>query len=106
MKIFKKSKIILGTPVALFSVEIFLGMVFGYLFANFFSPRIKSITFNFGKYKFHLHHWLLFLSVLPFYLTYKFLPFLPYEFTSGFLGGLIFQGISCYNDWYKILVRS
>jgi hypothetical protein len=26
-------------------------------------------------------------------------------FGSGFLIGLIFNGIFCYDDWYKILIR-
>jgi len=90
--------------MAIFSLEVYFGMIVGYFTANFFSSKLKSITFNIGKYRLHLHHWLLFLGVLPLILIYKFSP-LPIYFSSGFLGGLIFQGIFCYSDWHQILIE-
>jgi hypothetical protein len=100
----KKPKILLGTPIAFFSLEAYLGMIFGYFAGDFFSPKIKSITFNIGNYKFHLHHWLLCLGIFPLILIYKFSP-LPIYFSSGFLGGLILQGIFSYPDWHRILIK-
>lgn len=100
----KKKNLILGIPLAVFSIEAYLGMIIGYFAAHFVSPRIKLNTFQLGKYKLHLHHWLLGLSFLPLVFTYKFFPFsLP--FTSGFLGGIIIQGLFCYPDWHKVLIK-
>ncbi len=100
----KKSKILLGTPIALFSIEVYLGIILGYFAAEFFSPRLKSITFDIGRYKFHFHHWLLGLGILPLLLIYKF-SLLPITLSSGFLGGLIFQGIFSYPDWHRIIIK-
>jgi len=91
-------------PLALFSLEAYFGMVIGYFAANFLSPRVQSLTFNVGAYKIHLHHWCWALTVLPAFLAYKFIP-LPIYLTSGFLGGIVFQGIFCYSDWHKIIVK-
>lgn len=99
-----KSKILLGTPIALFSFEIYFGMILGYFAADFFSSRIKSITFNIGSYKLHLHHWLFCLAILPLVIAYNFSP-LPIYFSSGILGGLVFQGIVCYSDWHRIIIK-
>ena len=61
------------------------------------SGRIKSIIIPWRKYELHLHHWVIaclasaICAVQGFYLVD---PALFY----GFLGGLIFQGVYCYND--------
>ena len=104
MKKFKKSKILFGSPVALLSLEAYFGMVAGYFAAYFFSPRIKSITFNIGKRKFHMHHWIWGLGILPIIISYKISP-VSMPLTFGFFGGIIFQGIFCYSDWHKILIK-
>jgi len=31
---------------------------------------------------------------------------LPMNFSLGFSGGLVFQGILCYDDWHKILIKN
>ncbi len=100
-----KPKILLGTPIALFSLEVYLGMVLGYFAADLFSSRIKSVIFNIGRYRLHLHHWLLCLVILSFVVFYEFSP-LPIYFSSGILGGLIFQGVFCYSDWHRILTKA
>jgi polyferredoxin len=110
MKISKK-KILLGIPIILISLEIYLGIIFGYFVAKFFSGKqsgvqgkIKSFFLNIGNYRLHLHHWLLglgtLISVTAFNLS---LPFS--RFSLGFFGGMVFQGIYCYSDWYQILIR-
>lgn len=97
-------KIFFGAPIALFSIEAYLGMVIGYFSALFFSPKLKSLVLHLGKYKLHLHHWLLALGILPLILFYKVSP-IPIQLASGFLGGLIFQGIVCYDDWYRVVIK-
>lgn len=106
----KKSKVILGLPFALVSLEIYFGTVFGYFITKFLSGKqtgcpgiVRSVAFNIGDYRLHLHHWLLGLMVLIFAVWHQFLPFS--HFSYGFLGGLIFQGIFCYSDWCQVLVR-
>jgi hypothetical protein len=105
-----KPKFFLGIPLALFSLEIYFGALFGYLIAKSLSGKqpgqpgkIKSLAFNIGKYKLHLHHWLLGLGILISAIWYQFLPF-P-QFSFGFLGGVVFQGIFSYPDWHRILIK-
>lgn len=104
-------KFLLSIPLVLISLQIFLGIVLGYFLGKLLSGKkpgqsgkIKSIIFYFGRYKLHLHHWLVFLSILILtLLTSLFFPF-P-KFSLSFLGGLMIQGIVCYPDWHRILVR-
>jgi len=110
MKI-SKPKIFLSLPLALFSFEAYLSALFGYFFAKFFSGRrvgqkgkIKSIAFSIGKYRVHLHHWLLGLGILISAIIFNFY-FLSPKISFGFLGGLVFQGVSSYPDWHKILIK-
>ena len=98
-----KPKFFLGLPLALFSLEIYLGAVLGYFSTKFFTGKIPSLAFNIGKWKFHFHHWLYGLAILISALYFNFLPFPQLAF--GFLGGMIFQGIYCHSDWYKILMK-
>ena len=101
---YQKPKILFIAPVALLSLEVYFGMVIGYFISNFWSQKMKSIVFNIGKYKFHLHHWLLALWILPLVISYQF-TLIPIQLTSGLLGGVIFQGIFCYDDWHRILIK-
>jgi len=70
---------------------------------------IDSIILSFNGWQLHLHHWLISLGLLIF--LYSFLrkkyPISSFilAFSFGILSGLIFQGIFCYDDWYKILIR-
>lgn len=113
MRISKK-KILLGAPATLLpllSLQAFAAAVTGYFLAEFFAgnenkgmpPKVKSIIFNVGSYRVHLHHWLWGSLALASNLYYNFLP-IP-QLSYGFLGGLIFQGIYAYSDWHKILIR-
>jgi hypothetical protein len=105
------SKFLWGIPLALISFELCAGVIFGYLAAKIFSGeksgcqgKIKSLTFRLGSWKIHLHHWLWGLGILIVAIFHSFLPF-P-QFSFGFLGGIIFQGIYCYPDWHKILRKT
>ncbi len=107
-----KSKIIFFTiPVALISLEIYFGIIFGYIISKILSGKktgqlgiIKSRVFNIGDRRLHLHHWIFGLGILISVLIFKFsLPLAPFSF--GILGGWVFQGIYDYSDWHKILIR-
>ncbi|PIW91936.1 MAG: hypothetical protein CO031_01825 [Candidatus Nealsonbacteria bacterium CG_4_9_14_0_2_um_filter_37_38] len=106
-----KKKIILTVPIALISLEIFFGLIIGYLAGKFFSGKrqgqtgiVKSIIFNVGNYRLHLHHWIACSGALAFLSLFNF-PAVFAHFSCGILGGLIFQGIFCYQDWYKIITK-
>ena len=110
-KIKTNKKFLLSIPVAFISLEIYFGIILGYFFGKFISGKktgqkgfIKPIIINFGNYKLHLHHWLLSLGILisNFLISFS-LPF-P-QFSLSFLGGLMIQGILCYSDWHKILIK-
>jgi len=106
-----KPKFFLGVPLALFSLEVYLGALLGYFSFKFFSGKdagypgkIKSLAFNLGNYRIHLHHWFYGLGILVFVLLLG-LSFPFPQFSFGFLGGLVFQGISSYPDWHRILFK-
>lgn len=100
----KKSRFILGLSVALFSLKMYFGGVFGYLFAKFFSDRMNSLVFNIGSYKLHLHHWITGSTALVLAVAYDIAP-LTNQLFFGFMGGLIVQGIVSYSDWHRVLTR-
>jgi len=100
---FSRFKSLILASLAIFSFQIYFGSIFGYYLAKIFSKKVRSVVFEFRNWKFHLHHWLLCLGILISAFVYDFLPFPPFSY--GFLGGLIFQGIYCYSDWNKILIR-
>lgn len=104
-----KPKFFLGVPLAVFSLEIYFGAIFGYLLAKFFSGKetglpgkINSLAFNIGKWRVHFHHWLYGLGIL---ISLFFIGLSLPQFSFGILGGLIFQGIFSYKDWHRVLVR-
>ena len=66
--------------------------------------RVKSIVIPIGKWKLHLHHWLCSLSLMSASAASGYYLFGPHV-TYGFLGGLAFQGIYCYSDWHRVLIR-
>ena len=98
-------------PLALLSLEVFLGGISGFFLSKYLSAKEagqsnrwwKSLAFDIGNYKLHFHHWLYGLVALTLGLYYNLLPF-P-QLSLGFLGGAIFQGIYCYRDWYKVITR-
>ena len=97
-------KFILGIPIALISVRIYFAVVFGYFFARFLSGRLDSVVFSFGNYTLHFHHWMMGAVGLIFFLWYSLSPTME-NLAFGFLCGLIFEGVSSYPDWNKILTK-
>ena len=97
------------------------GIVFGYLsfitwaisflVAKYYQhktagkPRwIKSYFIPLGKYKIHLHHWILSSCAIIIFTLFKGAYLLPPNLFYGFFGGIVFHGIYYYSDWYKILI--
>lgn len=99
----QEAKILMGIPVAIFSIEAYFGIIAGYFMGNLGSPRIKSLVFTFGKYRFHLHHWIIGSICLVLISIYNF-SLLPTNISLGILGGWIFQGL-CYDDWHQIITK-
>lgn len=97
-------KFILGIPIALISLRIYLAVVFGYFFARFLSGRLDSVVLNFGSYTLHFHHWMMGAAGLIFVIWYNLSPVIE-NLAFGFLGGLIFEGLSSYPDWNRILTK-
>ena len=65
---------------------------------------VRSIIIPWRSYRLHLHHWLLALILGGVFLVKGFYVVTP-EVFYGFLSAAIFQGIYCYEDWYRIVRR-
>lgn len=112
-----KEKIILFIFRIFSRLETYFGLGPGYLTGNLIAGeeaggvgRLPSIIFRMGNWQLHLHHWLISLAVLIFifaYISKRYkIPGVLLFLGSGFLTGLIFQGIFSYPDWYRILHRT
>ena len=83
-----------------------LGYVGSKLFSKYFleKGRVECIFINCGKWKLHLHHWILGALVLlvVWFIDYFYLP----RFFVGVVCGVIAHDIYDFNDWHKVLVRN
>jgi hypothetical protein len=109
-----RKKIVL---ISLIGAFIFLG-IFCYKtwFAAFIATRylsgrtdgkqgiVRSIIIPWRNYQLHLHHWFLALIVGGVFVVKGFYIMSP-EVFYGFFSAIIFQGIYCYEDWYRIIKR-
>src|SRR3989344_5899958 len=105
----KLKKVTLPIVVGFVSLEISisfcLGLIAGYLIANYFGDKVGSFEIPISRrYKIHLHHWILAFLVLAVVFLTNTHDFFP-AFVWGLGGGLLFQGIYCYSDWYRILKK-
>ena len=66
--------------------------------------RVRSIIFTLGRWKLHLHHWVC-SSCLISVSYFTDFHLMTSTFTYGLLGGMVFQGIYCYDDWHRVLFR-
>ncbi len=66
--------------------------------------KVRSYFIPLGKYKIHLHHWLLSSGVIIAFVVFKGTYVLPSDLFYGFFGAIVFHGIYCYSDWYKVLI--
>lgn len=108
-----KAKIVLPAMVLIpsfyYSFSFTSGIVVGYilskLFYNIFvqKGKVDSIFINFGKWKFHLHHWIMGVIVLAvvWIIDHFYLPTL----FAGVICGVIVHDIYDFNDWYKVIFR-
>ena len=64
----------------------------------------RSIIIPWRNYHLHLHHWLLAL-IAGGILAAKGFYILAPEISFGIVSAVIFQGIYCYGDWYRIIKR-
>jgi hypothetical protein len=103
--------------ISLIAVLIFLGMfcyktwlatfvITKYLSGHTDGKRgiIRSIIIPWRNYQLHLHHWFLALVVGGVFMVRGFYILAP-EVSYAFLSAIIFQGIYCYKDWYRIIKR-
>lgn len=86
------------------SILFFCGAIIGYLAVNYLAKKLKSIRFSFGGYIIHLHHWF-FASVALLIIFFTGLYNSLSVLFLGLGGGIIFEGIYCYNDWHKIISK-
>jgi len=66
--------------------------------------KMRSYFIPLGKYKIHLHHWLLSSGVIIAFVVFKGTYVLPSDLFYGFFGAIVFHGIYYYSDWYKVLI--
>ncbi len=105
------------TLVVLLSTGIMLGYLSfiawsaGFLLAKYLGSKtigepskIRSYFIPLGKYKIHLHHWLLSSCVIIGFVVFKGAYVLPSNLVYGFFGAIVFHGIYFYSDWYKVLI--
>ena len=90
----------------LFTFGIITGYVICKIFCNVFvkGGKVDSIFIDYGKWKVHLHHWIMGIIVLAivWVIDYFYLP----TFFAGVVFGIILQDIYDYNDWYKVVSRN
>ena len=98
-------------PITLhYSVRFTAGMIVGYvlckIFCNMFvkNGRIDSIFLDYGKWKVHLHHWIMGIMVLGIIWAVDFFYLLT--LLAGFICGIILQDIYDYNDWHKVIIKN
>ena len=65
---------------------------------------VGSIVIPWRNYQFHLHHWFIALIIGGVCVAKGFYILAP-QISYGFLSAIIFQGIYCYGDWYRIIKR-
>ena len=64
----------------------------------------KSLIVSWRNYQIHLHHWLVALIVGGILVVRGFYIITPEAF-YGVVSAVVFQGIYCYRDWYRIIRR-
>lgn len=97
--------------VMLISFSLGASLIIGYIVARLIAGsktkgkgRFPSIAFTLRGYKIHIHHWLTFSSVLAAALIFQFSIFST-EIFYGFFGGVVFQGITFYEDWRQVIKK-
>lgn len=93
-----------------YSFLLALGLALGYIGSKIFSKyflekgKVESIYIDCGKWKLHLHHWILgaLLLLVVWFIDYFYLP----RIFIGVVCGIIAHDIYDFNDWHKVLVKN
>ena len=93
-----------------YSFLLALGLAIGYMGSKIFAKilldrgAVDSIYIDCGKWKLHMHHWILgaLLLLIVWFIDYFYLP----RFFVGVVTGIIAHDIYDYNDWHKVLVKN
>lgn len=88
------------------------GWAVGFVVTRYLSGRkdgkrgiVRSIIISWRNYRLHLHHW--FISTVGAGIcAVKGFSILAPDVFYGFLSAVIFQGIYCYRDWHRIIMKS
>lgn len=67
------------------------------------SSKIPSVVLPLGKYRLHLHHWLIASAGIAVVLIQG-AWFLHSDLVYGALSGIAFHGVHSYDDWHRILI--
>ncbi|OGZ70903.1 MAG: hypothetical protein A2980_02685 [Candidatus Staskawiczbacteria bacterium RIFCSPLOWO2_01_FULL_33_13] len=97
-------------PSFYYSFYFALGIIIGYILCKAFyhmfveKGKINCIFVDFGKYKFHLHHWIMGVAVLgtAWVVDYFYLP----TFFIGVIIGVIVHDIYDFNDWHQVIIKN
>jgi hypothetical protein len=92
-----------------YSFLLAIGLALGYLGSKIFckylleNGKVDCIYIDCGKYKIHLHHWILgaLLLLLVWVIDYFYLP----RFFVGVVAGVIAHDIYDFNDWHKVILK-
>ena len=93
-----------------FSIMLAVGIIIGYLFANYClrklvdRGKLKIIIFSFGRWKIHLHHWIVGGIVLIVASTLNIFSSLPIFF-FGTMAGIILEDLHLDKDWYRVIYK-
>lgn len=97
--------------IMLISFSLGASLIIGYIVARFIAGsrakergRFPSIAFTLQGYKIHMHHWLIFSSILVATAIFQFSMFAN-EIVYGFFGGVVIQGITYYEDWRQVIKK-
>jgi len=88
---------------------VLIGLIAVFIFLGIFCYKTWLITFTvtiipWRNYQLHFHHWLLALIIGLVCLMRNSYIVTPEVFYSS-LSAIIFQGIYCYEDWYRIIKK-
>ncbi len=112
----KNSKVRRYLPVIVLAASFYyssliaLGLAVGYVSSKIFSKyliesgKVESIYIDCGKWKLHMHHWILgaIFLLIVWFIDYLYLP----RFFVGAVLGIMAHDIYDFNDWHKVLVKN
>ena len=93
-----------------YSFLLALGLALGYICCKIYSKyfiengKVDCVYIDCGKYKIHLHHWIMgaFFLLIVWFIDFFYLP----RLFVGFVMGIIAHDVYDFNDWYKILIKN